>query len=81
MKNTFYSRLSYYIDRARFRLLSLVNTDSDMSKDIQDVLEEKDIEVGDRVKADGYEGRLMPKPESGDPEALVIKLDSGYNIG
>lgn len=23
----------------------------------------------------------MPKPESGDPESLVLKLDSGYNIG
>ncbi len=48
---------------------------------IQDILEEASIEVGDLVKVSGHEGRLMPKPESGDPETLVIKLDSGYNIG
>ncbi len=48
---------------------------------IQDILEDESIEVGDLIEASGYQGRLMPKPESGDPETLVIKLDSGYNIG
>ncbi|MFB6191157.1 MAG: Glu-tRNA(Gln) amidotransferase subunit GatD [Candidatus Nanohaloarchaea archaeon] len=51
------------------------------SGEIQQQLEEEDIEIGDRVSVDGHEGRLMPKPESGDPDTLVIKLESGYNIG
>ncbi|MFB6204633.1 MAG: Glu-tRNA(Gln) amidotransferase subunit GatD [Candidatus Nanohaloarchaea archaeon] len=51
------------------------------SSEIREKLEEEGIEIGDRVKAGGREGRLMPKPESGDPEVLVVKLDSGYNIG
>ncbi|MFH1470538.1 MAG: Glu-tRNA(Gln) amidotransferase subunit GatD [Candidatus Micrarchaeota archaeon] len=37
--------------------------------------------VGDRIKLAGREGILMPKPEAGDPECIVVKLDSGYNIG
>lgn len=51
------------------------------SDDIQQELEQKDIEVGDRVEIDGHSGRLMPKPESGDPEIFLLKLESGYNIG
>lgn len=51
------------------------------SEQIQAQLEEKDIEVGDTIKLNDREGRLMPKPESGDPEIIVLKLDSGYNIG
>lgn len=51
------------------------------SDEILEELEERDIEVGDRVRIDGREGRLMPKPESGDPGVFILKLDSGYNIG
>ena len=51
------------------------------SEHIRAQLEEKDIEVGDTVKVNDREGRLMPKPESGDPEIIVLKLESGYNIG
>jgi glutamyl-tRNA(Gln) amidotransferase subunit D len=51
------------------------------SEQVKAQLEEKDIEVGDTVKVNDREGRLMPKPESGDPEVIVLKLDSGYNIG
>lgn len=51
------------------------------SEEIQDLLETKNIEVGDRVKVNGREGRLMPKPESGSTDSIVLKLDSGYNIG
>lgn len=51
------------------------------SDQIQQLLEEKDIETGDKVKADNHEGVLMPKPSSGNPDVLVIKLESGYNIG
>ncbi len=51
------------------------------SEDIQEELEKKDIDIGDLVKVSRYEGRLMPKPESGDLESIVLKLDNGYNIG
>src|SRR3989338_5820883 len=27
-----------------------------------------------------FEGLLLPRPDVGDPEALLLKLDSGYNI-
>ena len=33
------------------------------------------------IRVNGREGRLMPKPGTGDPEILNLKLDSGYNIG
>jgi glutamyl-tRNA(Gln) amidotransferase subunit D len=51
------------------------------SETVRELLEDKNIEVGDTVTADGYKGKLMPKPESGDPNTLLIKLESGYNIG
>ncbi|MFB6144723.1 MAG: Glu-tRNA(Gln) amidotransferase subunit GatD [Candidatus Nanohaloarchaea archaeon] len=51
------------------------------SDKIREMIEDAGAEVGDRVEVNGKEGRLMPKPESGDPESLVLKLDSGYNIG
>lgn len=51
------------------------------SQELQDLFEEKDITVGDRIKAEEYKGRLMPKPESGDPDSVILKLESGYNIG
>jgi len=41
--------------------------------------------VGDRIRVRKgdlvLEGILMPRPELGDQECLVIKLDSGYNVG
>ncbi|MFB6209492.1 MAG: Glu-tRNA(Gln) amidotransferase subunit GatD [Candidatus Nanohaloarchaea archaeon] len=51
------------------------------SEHLLEELDEKGIEVGDRVRVDGREGRLMPKPESGDPGKIVLKLENGYNIG
>ena len=51
------------------------------SETVRELLEDKNIDVGDQIKADSYEGKLMPKPESGNPETLVIKLESGYNVG
>jgi glutamyl-tRNA(Gln) amidotransferase subunit D len=51
------------------------------SEQIQQLLDEKNIETGDRIKADNHEGILMPKPSSGNPDVLVLKLESGYNIG
>ena len=41
--------------------------------------------VGDRVRVERagrvYEGILMPRTELGDPNHVVIKLKSGYNVG
>ncbi len=41
--------------------------------------------VGDRLRvkkgARTYEGTLMPRTEAGDDRHLVLKLDSGYNVG
>jgi len=45
----------------------------------------KGIEVGDRInvkKGDRvFEGLLMPRSELGDENHIVIKLDTGYNVG
>lgn len=51
------------------------------SENIRQRLEQENIEEGDLVRVNGVEGKLMPKPESGDSDFLVLKLDSGYNIG
>jgi len=55
------------------------------SYSIQRALEKNKIEIGDRIlikKAKiSYEGILMPRSEIGNPNALVIKIDSGYNVG
>ncbi|MFB6242179.1 MAG: Glu-tRNA(Gln) amidotransferase subunit GatD [Candidatus Nanosalina sp.] len=51
------------------------------SQEILDELDEKGIETGDIIEASGRKGKLMPKPESGDPDTLILKDESGYNIG
>ncbi len=55
------------------------------SKKITEELKKKKIDIGDTVsvtsKGKLFEGLLMPKPDLGDPEVLVLKLSSGYNIG
>lgn len=51
------------------------------SEEITRLLKDNNVEIGDRVEVNGREGRLMPKPSSGNPGVLVIKDDSGYNIG
>jgi glutamyl-tRNA(Gln) amidotransferase subunit D len=55
------------------------------SHKITEELRKKGIEVGDRVKVvcggSEYQGLLMPRPDSGDPMIIVIKLDNGYNTG
>ena len=56
---------------------------------MQTVLKKQKIKIGDRIlltkskdkNKKKYEGLLMPKTEVGDPNALVIKLDNGYNVG
>jgi len=55
------------------------------SKKIQAELKKKNIDVGDTitVHAEGrvYEGILMPRPQLGDSNIVVLKLKSGYNVG
>ena len=45
----------------------------------------KSVKVGDRISITKsnktYEGLLMPRSELGDKNCIVLKLDSGYNIG
>ncbi len=55
------------------------------SKDILKTLNKGNIDIGDKIiileKNKEYEGLLMPRPELGDQDCIVIKLDNGYNIG
>ncbi len=55
------------------------------SRKVETLLNRKDVRVGDRILLRSgprsYEGLLMPKTGAGDPDSIVIKLDSGYNIG
>lgn len=55
------------------------------SAKIRALLKKKKIGIGDRVLVKKLgrkmEGILMPQTGAGDPETLVIKLDSGYNLG
>lgn len=55
------------------------------SRAVQQVLEEADVSVGDRIRVsrDGsdHDGTLMPRTEQGDRDVIVIKLDNGYNLG
>jgi glutamyl-tRNA(Gln) amidotransferase subunit D len=55
------------------------------SKEIESLLRNKKIKIGDMVavskKRLSHEGILMPRIELGDPSSLVIKLDNGYNTG
>ncbi len=55
------------------------------SKRVNDELKKKNIELGDRIKVlagdNIFYGLLMPRPYSGDPDIVVLKLDNGYNLG
>ncbi len=54
-------------------------------KPVQTLLDKKKLSVGDRIRivkaGKTYEGLLLPRPDIGDKHALVLKLDSGYNVG
>ncbi|MBI4896454.1 MAG: asparaginase, partial [Candidatus Aenigmarchaeota archaeon] len=56
----------------------------DYAKKIQHELERHGIRIGDLIrvmtKNGTYEGTLMPK-STGDPNTIVLKLASGYNVG
>ena len=55
------------------------------SKEIQKILTKGKIEIGDEIlleqETQKYEGLLMPRPELGDQNCLVLKLNNGYNVG
>ncbi len=55
------------------------------SKPIESLLKSSKVIVGDEVLIESsgkkYQGILMPRPDTGDPNCLIIKLDNGYNIG
>lgn len=55
------------------------------SQQIKKALKKLGISVGDIIrvyKEDlSYEGILLPRIESGDPNCIIIKIPSGYNIG
>lgn len=55
------------------------------SQKILDELKRKNISRGDRVRlvsgGSVFEGLLMPRPDFGDQDLIVIKLESGYNTG
>src|SRR3989304_5620917 len=55
------------------------------SKQIQNILGKFNIRIGNRITISKgknvYEGLLMPRIEIGDKDSVVVKLDSGYNIG
>lgn len=55
------------------------------SKKVNNVLKKKRISIGDRLavksKEITAEGVLLPQTEAGSPDTLVIKLDTGYNLG
>ncbi|MBS3815089.1 MAG: Glu-tRNA(Gln) amidotransferase subunit GatD [Hadesarchaea archaeon] len=50
-----------------------------------ELLETATAEVGDRIKIkkddESHEGILLPRTELGDTQHIVLKLDSGYNLG
>lgn len=54
------------------------------SKRIQKILKENKISIGSRIQVkkgkETFEGILMPRI-SGDETSLILKLDSGYNVG
>ncbi|MCD6590915.1 MAG: Glu-tRNA(Gln) amidotransferase subunit GatD [Candidatus Aenigmarchaeota archaeon] len=55
------------------------------SRAVERVLKAKKIKIGDHVillkNGKKYKGVLLPKPDFGDPDTLLIKLDNGYNTG
>ncbi|MBI5227376.1 Glu-tRNA(Gln) amidotransferase subunit GatD [Candidatus Micrarchaeota archaeon] len=53
--------------------------------EIEKLLKQKKISLGDQVKvvssSGEFIGLLMPRPEYGDQGVLIIKLNTGYNVG
>jgi len=55
------------------------------SPTLRKALKRAKLKIGDRITVkkgkENHEGLLMPRNELGNKNALVLKLDSGYNIG
>ncbi len=55
------------------------------SNDIEDLLKKNKIEIGDKIRIeknnDEFIGTLLPRPDIGDKNTILIKLENGYNIG
>lgn len=55
------------------------------SQKVSDALKLNSIKLGDTIKLEckkgEYSGILLPRQMGGDADCLVIKLDSGYNVG
>ena len=55
------------------------------SDELLKIFKNSKIEVGDRIKIESKEysaeGELMPKAEVSAEDIIIVKLDSGYNIG
>ena len=51
----------------------------------KEFLDSANVSVGDTVKVEkkavSYEGRLLDRSEDADSEHIILKLDSGYNLG
>ncbi|HEV8289694.1 MAG TPA: Glu-tRNA(Gln) amidotransferase subunit GatD [Candidatus Norongarragalinales archaeon] len=53
---------------------------------LEKLFKKQKIEPGTRIKitrndAEVFEGLLLPRIESGDKESVIVKLDTGYNVG
>ena len=48
-------------------------------------LEKNNVEEGSKIEVDRngniYKGIVMPRGEFCDPDTIVLKLESGYNVG
>lgn len=55
------------------------------SNKLQIKFQDMDIKQGDKIKLthekDIFEGILIPQSELGDPDCIVLKIKSGYNVG
>ncbi len=51
------------------------------SDKLKKIFEEKNIEIGDRIKVNDFEGILVERNFFSDPDTVILKLDNGYNIG
>ena len=55
------------------------------SEKLRTLFSKLDITPGDKIeitgKFDKFEGFLMPQTELGDPDIIVLKISSGYNVG
>lgn len=49
------------------------------------IFKKSGVTIGDKIELRSkklrYEGELMPNTEAGDPDAVILKLENGYNMG